>query len=205
METSTNGSTVVDWRRDAPVLQHVELSDLVVLDQPRFATNSGESELEKLNYEVLIHGQRGPLLVRKQDSDSLRFALLFHSDHSTLPYRVGFPIFVANVVQLALQQAGLAEANADRTGVLPPLDARAESPLRREIAGTSNSIPSPPMNTEPSRACARRKSVIIPFWKTARRGEKSEPRCCRPRKHRSAAWSRFNSTNDCRSRRRRRS
>jgi hypothetical protein len=121
IEAGTNGSTVVDWRRDAPVLQHVVLADLVVLDQPRFTTNSGESDLENLNYEVLIHGQRGPLLVRKQDSDSLRFALLFHSDHSTLPYRVGFPIFVANVVQLALQQAGLAEANADRTGVLPAL------------------------------------------------------------------------------------
>jgi hypothetical protein len=121
VEASTNSSTVVDWRRDSPVLQHVELSDLVVLDQPRFVANAGESDLENLNYEVLIHGQRGPLLVRKQDSDSLRFALLFHSDHSTLPYRVGFPIFVANVVQLALQQAGLAEANADRTGVLPPM------------------------------------------------------------------------------------
>ena len=121
IETGTNGSTVVDWRRDTPVLQHVELADLAVLDQPRFTANAGEGDLENLGYEVLIHGQRGPLLVRKQDSASTRFALLFHSDHSTLPYRVGFPIFVANVVQIALQQAGLAEANADRTGVLPPL------------------------------------------------------------------------------------
>ena len=77
--------------------------------------------MENLGYEVLIHGQRGPLLVRKQDSDGLRFALLFHTDHSTLPYRVGFPIFVANVVQAALEQAGLAEALAYHTGVLPPL------------------------------------------------------------------------------------
>jgi hypothetical protein len=48
-------------------------------------------------------------------------ALLFNTDRSTLPYRVGFPILVANVVQIALEQAGLAEADADRTGVLPPL------------------------------------------------------------------------------------
>jgi hypothetical protein len=121
IEIGTNGSTVVDWRRDAPVLQHVQLADLVVLDQPRFAANAGEGDLENLNYEVLIHGQRGPLLVRKQDSDALRFALLFHTDHSTLPYRVGFPIFVANIVQAALDHAGLAEALAYRTGVLPPL------------------------------------------------------------------------------------
>jgi hypothetical protein len=121
IEPGTNGSAVVDWGRDAPVLQHVQLSDLVVLDEPRFAANAREGDLENLNYEVLIHGQRGPLLVRKQNSDGLRFALLFHTDHSTLPYRVGFPIFVANVVQAALEQAGLAEVRADRTGVLPPL------------------------------------------------------------------------------------
>jgi len=121
VEIGTNASTVVDWRRDAAALQHVELSDLVVLDQPRFAANAGEADLENLGYEVLIHGQRGPLLVRKQESDAVRFALLFHTDHSTLPYRVGFPIFVANIVQIALGQVGLAEANADRTGVLPPL------------------------------------------------------------------------------------
>ena len=121
IELGTNGSAVVDWRRDAPVLQHVQLADLVVLDQPRFAPNAGEGDLENLGYEVLIHGQRGPLLVRKQDSDALRFALLFHTDRSTLPYRVGFPIFVANIVQAALEQAGLAEALAGRTGVLPPL------------------------------------------------------------------------------------
>jgi hypothetical protein len=121
VELGTNGSAVVDWRRDAPVLQHVQLADLMVLEQPRFAANSGEGDFENLNYEVLIHGQRGPLLVRKQDSDGVRFALLFHTDRSTLPYRVGFPIFVANVVQAALEQAGLAEALANRTGVLPPL------------------------------------------------------------------------------------
>ncbi len=121
IELGTNGSAVVDWRRDASVLQHVQLADLVVLDQPRFAANAGEADLENLGYEVLIHGQRGPLLLRKIDSDALRFELLFHTDRSTLPYRVGFPIFVANVVQAALEQAGLAEALAYRTGVLPPL------------------------------------------------------------------------------------
>ena len=121
IEPGTDGSTVVDWRRDASVLQHVEMADLLVLDQPRFVANAGEGDLENLGYEVLIHGQHGPLLVWKQDSDALRFALLFHTDRSTLPYRVGFPIFVANIVQAALEQAGLAEALAYRTGVLPPL------------------------------------------------------------------------------------
>ena len=121
VEMSTNASTVVDWKRNAASLQHVELSDLVVLNQPRFSANAGEGDLENLGYEVLIHGQRGPLLVSKQEAAAIPLALSFQTDQSTLPYRVGFPIFVANVVQIAMQQAGLAEATADRTGVLPPL------------------------------------------------------------------------------------
>lgn len=121
IELGTNGSSVVDWQRDAHVLQHVQLADLVVLDEPEFAANAGVGSLENRGYEVLIDGQHGPLLVRKKTPDTLRFALLFHTDDSTLPYRVGFPIFVANVVQAALEQTGLAEARADHTGVLPPM------------------------------------------------------------------------------------
>lgn len=138
VEPGTNGSAVVDWRRDEPVLRHVQLSDLVVLNQPRFAANAGEGDLENLGYEVLIHGERGPLLVRKQEPDKLCFALLFDTDRSTLPYRVGFPIFVANVIQTALEQAGLADANAARTGVLPPFNL---TPGRRyEIQGPEQKL-----------------------------------------------------------------
>jgi hypothetical protein len=140
VELGTNGSAVVDWHRDAPVLQHVQLADLVVLDQPRFAANAGEGDLENLGYEVLIHGQRGPLLVQKKDSEATRFALLFHTDRSTLPYRVGFPIFVANIVQAALEQAGLAEALAGRTGVLPPMTL---SPNGRYQVQTPRQTPEP--------------------------------------------------------------
>ena len=119
--TDESSTSVVDWRRDEPVLQHVQLADLVVLDQPRFTANASEGDLENLDYEELIYGQHGPLLVRKQDVNGVRFALLFHTDRSTLPYRVGFPIFVANVVQTAMGQAGLADVMANRTSVLPPV------------------------------------------------------------------------------------
>lgn len=143
IEMGTNGSSVVDWRREAAVLQHVQLADLMVLDQPRFAGTAGEGDLENLGYEVLIHGQRGPLLVQKRDGDALRLALLFHTDRSTLPYRVGFPIFVANVVQAALEQTGLAEAAASRTGVLPPLKLTPRAHYQ---------IQSPAQTTEPAEA-----------------------------------------------------
>jgi Ca-activated chloride channel homolog len=115
LRAGTNGTKVVDWRRDSALLQHVELSDLAILDDPRFAPNASEGDLEKLGYEALVHGAHGPLMLQKRDADTLSLALLFHTDRSTLPYRVGFPILVANVVRAALEQAGLAEVQGSRS------------------------------------------------------------------------------------------
>lgn len=109
------GTQVVDWRRDAAVLQHVELGDVVILDQPQLVTTAGEGDLENRGYQVLVYGHRGPLLLRREDAAGLALALLFNPDSSTFPYRVGFPIFVANVVQAALVQAGLAEVHGTRS------------------------------------------------------------------------------------------
>ena len=111
----TNGTQVVDWRRDCDLLRHVELGDVVILDQPTLAVGATEGDLENLGYQVLAHGRVGPLLVRKNGGETLSVAMLFHSDHSTLPYRVGFPILVANVVQTALERVGLGEVRGTRS------------------------------------------------------------------------------------------
>jgi hypothetical protein len=117
----TENATAIDWRRESPLLQHVTLADVISMDAPEFVAPDGDEALANLGYEILAHGPRGPLLVERTEGDLLRIALLFHTDRSTLPYRVGFPIFVSNIVQAALKQSGLAEAEALRTGVLPAL------------------------------------------------------------------------------------
>jgi hypothetical protein len=133
---NAESTTAIDWRRESPLLQHVTLADVVFLDQPAFAADASEETLANLGYEIVAHGPRGPLLLERTEGDALRVALLFHTDRSTLPYRVGFPIFVSNVVQAALQQSGLAEANANRTGVLPPLTLAPATSYR--LAGPAN-------------------------------------------------------------------
>jgi len=115
----TNGTQVVDWRRESVLLQHVQMNDLVILEDPRWNAETGEADAEKLGYEVLVHGQHGPLMVERRTDEGLTVGLLFHTDHSTLPYRVGFPVFVANIAQAAMEQAGLAEARGTG-GVLSP-------------------------------------------------------------------------------------
>jgi len=114
-------TAVIDWRRTAPLLEHVELSDVIVLDQARLAEGAKESDLENLHYEVITYGRHGPLMLQKREGAKMSYHLLFHTDRSTLPYRVGFPIMVTNLVRAAMQEAGLLEVTGDRTGVLPAI------------------------------------------------------------------------------------
>jgi hypothetical protein len=116
------GTSVVDWRRDHPLLAHVELADVVILDRPRMAEGAGEASLEALGYEVIAHGREGPLVLERAEGGRLSFFSLFHSDRSTLPYRLAFPILLKNLVDVAMQRSGIAEARAVRTGVLPAME-----------------------------------------------------------------------------------
>lgn len=114
----SKSSQAIDWRRDSPLLQHVSLRDVVFMDQPVSSGATTDDALAQLGYEVLAQGEHGPLMLDKRAGETLQIALLFHTDRSTLPFRVGFPIFVSNLVQTALHESGLAEAEAARTGVL---------------------------------------------------------------------------------------
>lgn len=114
----SKNSQAIDWRRDSPLLQHVNLRDVIFMDQPVSAAGATDEALAKLGYDILIQGERGPLMIEKRDGDGLRVSLLFNTDRSTLPYRVGFPILISNLVQAALHESGLSEAEAARTGVL---------------------------------------------------------------------------------------
>ena len=81
--------------------------------------------------------------------------ILFHTDRSTLPFRVGFPILVSNAVQIAQQQAGLLEVVGRQTGVLPPQHLQAEkeydvqapdgtvSRVRSSVDGTLSGVAAP--------------------------------------------------------------
>ncbi|MBV9127246.1 MAG: hypothetical protein JO117_04085, partial [Verrucomicrobia bacterium] len=123
--TNGGGPSVIDWRRDADVLRHVELGDLVLLETPVVRVGATDADFNNLGYEILAQGGRGPLVLERRASaaatssqtTSSRFvALLFNPDKSTLPYRVGFPVLVANLLDLATRAAGLSEVEATRTG-----------------------------------------------------------------------------------------
>lgn len=117
---------VVDWNRSSSLLRHVELSDVQITQEPVWTEKSGVENLEELGYEVLIHGKLGPLLLQKRNATDQEFYFLFNTDRSTLPYRVGFPILVSNLLQLTLQEAGIAETQAAATPLLPVVELQPE-------------------------------------------------------------------------------
>jgi len=111
---------VIDWQRSAPLLQHVLLTDVQIAERPVSAEGVRDRDFEEVGYEILAQGRTGPLVLRKEAASRTAYYLLFHTDRSTLPYRVGFPILVSNTVQIAMKQAGLSEIRGQQTGVLPP-------------------------------------------------------------------------------------
>ncbi len=115
----TKLAEVIDWNRTAALLQHVQLLDVQIADDPVSAPGVGERDYELAGWEVLAQGGRGPLILEKTAHTGTTFAVLFHTDRSSLPYRVGFPIFVANAADVARERAALSEARSWPTGMLP--------------------------------------------------------------------------------------
>jgi len=118
---NAGGAEVVDWQRNANLLQHVELNSVIFSDEPSSFPNISDADYEALGYEILAFSRNAPLILKKRTDGVLRYQLLFNPDRSTMPYRVGFPIMVANAVEIALQEAELSEVRGIKTGVFPPI------------------------------------------------------------------------------------
>jgi Ca-activated chloride channel homolog len=121
---------IVDWDRSSSLLQHVLLSDVTAVDQPKIAEGVHDGDFEKLGYSILAFGRTGPLLLEKRLGARLEYYFLPHTDHSTLPYRVAFPILAANLVEIGRVQSGLSEVHETRTGVLPSLQLKPKTSYR---------------------------------------------------------------------------
>ncbi len=113
--------TVVDWKREAPLMQHVQLREVLMADEPTLAKGVTDSILEEMGFETLCHGAKGPLILERRAGPRLYMHWMFKLDRTTLPYRLAFPILTTNLVNIAMRQAELADVKAASTGMLPPV------------------------------------------------------------------------------------
>ena len=136
---------IMDWLQTAPLLRHVQLRDVQIAEKAKYINDADSQALEERGYEVLIHGAEGPLMLQRRRGLQTEYYFLFHTDRSTLPYRVAFPILVSNVTEFALQQASLSEVAATATGVLPAISVapNREYQVKGPLAGTYNVTSTP--------------------------------------------------------------
>ena len=117
---------IVDWRETSQLLQHVRLRDVQIGEKSRYVDGANAQKLEEHGFEVLVHGAEGPLVLQRRRGIETDFYFLFHTDRSTLPYRLAFPIMVSNVIDMAMQPAAQSDVAASPTGVLPALGVEAD-------------------------------------------------------------------------------
>lgn len=130
VELVAGQTEVVDWRRTSPLLQHVQLLDVQIADDPKMAKGVGERDFELAGYEIVAQSRTGPLILERTTDGRITYVFLFHTDRSSLVYRVGFPILIQNVAQIAAQRANLLDAKSNPTGTLPPQRITPETELR---------------------------------------------------------------------------
>jgi len=109
-------ATASAWHRNSPLLQHVSFDEVIFMEDPVTAAGKDETAFANLGYEILAQGPHGPLALLRSEGENARIHLLFHPQRSTLPFRVAFPIFVANLVEHARKAAGSADPDQSRWG-----------------------------------------------------------------------------------------
>jgi Ca-activated chloride channel homolog len=116
-------SDFVDWERADLLLQHMQLRDITIGQDIQMAEGTTESYLEELGYLVLARGDKNvPLILQKRSGSQLTYYMLFHSDRSSMPYRVAFPVLLNNLIQVAFQEANILESHGPKTQLLPALE-----------------------------------------------------------------------------------
>lgn len=118
--TRSGNSPVVDWNRSSLLLQHVNLDSIEIADEPVRGDDVLDQNFREAGYEILATGRSGPLVLARHAPGRQAFYLLFHTDRSTLPYRVGFPVLIKNAIDITRHAAGLAEVRGQPTRVLAP-------------------------------------------------------------------------------------
>ncbi|RMG37463.1 MAG: VWA domain-containing protein [Planctomycetota bacterium] len=121
LRIATEPDEFVDWRRTHPLLQHIRFYQVQLADSIGYTDGKQAADMEQAGFSVLAEGRHGPLILARDSGDALTFWFTFHTDRSTLPYRVGFPLLISNAVDIALKRANLSESVALTTGTLPPL------------------------------------------------------------------------------------
>jgi hypothetical protein len=114
--------SVLDWKRDHPILRNLSLTKLyaqgAIILQP-----ASESE-------VLVDGVKGPLIVLHREGRNIHLAVAFDPLESNWPFLVSWPMFMHNALQYLATTSDLSVRETYPPGATPRLP-------RTNLAGIS--------------------------------------------------------------------
>jgi hypothetical protein len=122
-------NTVLDWKRDHPMLRDINLGKLFVGEAMRL-------ELPPTGVERLVEGSKGPLVVLAREGRNTQLVVAFDALESNWPLRMSFPVFMYQALQyLALgSEMDVREAFAPgSTPVVPLGDVHRVAGDRRQL------------------------------------------------------------------------
>lgn len=127
---STGGRAFASWRRDDPLLRHVDLDGVIFSD---FGAFEIDAELADRARAIAL-GPDGPVIVVRDDRTVPHVAVGFQLVRSNWPTTVGFLVFLRNVIDRSMgdADAGAASRAGDPVIVAPLAGASAITIARGE-------------------------------------------------------------------------
>ncbi len=125
----TDDNTILDWKREHPMLQGLNLGKLFVKSAMKF-------DMPPIGVERLVEGNKGPLVVLDREGKSNHLIVGFNILDSDWPLKMSFPVFMYQALQyLALgSEMDVHEAYAPgATPTIPLGDIRRVAPDAKEL------------------------------------------------------------------------
>jgi uncharacterized protein YegL len=130
-------ATVLDWKRDHPILRDLVLSKIYAAEQIKL--------LPTLDSEILVDGSGGPLLVLHHEGRGTHLVLAFDPLQSNWPLRGSFPLFMQNALEYLALGSDMNVRQSYQPGEairVPRLDLQKMDaiPTRVKISGPAGSM-----------------------------------------------------------------
>jgi len=94
------GASIIDWRRDHPLLRSVNLDGLVVAKSPKITLDAGSPAVALANADI------GPIVLDAATNDVRAVIVPFDIAESNWPFNVSFVVFMASAVGYLGDDAG---------------------------------------------------------------------------------------------------
>jgi hypothetical protein len=110
----TQENTILDWKRDHPMLQGLNLGKLYIKSAMKLS-------VPPVGVERLVEGNQGPLILLDREGRSTHLIIAFDVLESNWPFKLSFPIYMYQALQYLALGSDMDVREAFAPGATPTL------------------------------------------------------------------------------------